>query len=519
MAERARRPGEKAPPQKAPPPRAPSTPAPAAGAPSTAKLEGEANAVALRVALGQPAGAAPPSAAALAQQARREAEDAPSAAPAGDGGMRGKVGRALGRDFSGVRLHTGPEAAARTEAAGAHAAAQGGDVWFAPGRFRPDRPLGRALIAHELVHTAQHGGAPALDDGALHDAAHDTLPAITPAPPGTLSLSNCMGSEKDAKDAGLEAESATPADTTGTTAPAAPPATPAPPARISKVEDVRSLHLEENLDKGVAGAGSELEKRLRQRLEAIESVLKAEKPESKRAETLTLLKQKSLQQILNTPDTIISAAFREDVITAKAKLDKRQLERDLGEKQFHRYDKFFNDAAVSTALAGTGFTPADLKALIAQESGDLTKEDKGTGIAGIAQLGPVEEKEAGGAAGDRNDPQKAILLAAKLLKIKSDRLDKLLSPVPGGDEHRRFLIASYNAGETTIADAQKLAVKMGRTGTTWHDLITAKAGGADATDSPFSQSVKKNLSKLDPATKYGETVSYVRRIEQRVTPR
>lgn len=194
MAERGRGAGEKAVPEKVPP-RAPSTRAPSAGAPSAAKREGEANAVALRVALGQPAAAAPPSRAALAEQARRELEDAPSAPPAGDGGMRQKVGSALGRDFSGVRLHTGPEAAARTEAVGAHAAAQGGDVWFAPGRYRPDRPLGRALIAHELVHAAQQGAAPLLaDQEEEHDAVQSELPGLTPAPPGTLSLFACGGS-------------------------------------------------------------------------------------------------------------------------------------------------------------------------------------------------------------------------------------------------------------------------------------------------------------------------------------
>ena len=200
MAERARTPGEKAAPEKGPPPRAPTPAARFPGGPTTARLEGEANAVALRVALGHPPGAAPPSAAALAEQARREAKDAPAAPSAGDGGMRERMGRALGRDFSGVRLHTGADAAARTKAAGAHAAAQGGDVWFGPGRYRPDRPLGRALIAHELVHAAQQGAAP-LRPGREEE---DGLPGVTRAPAGTLSLSSCWGSEPELDPAPLE---------------------------------------------------------------------------------------------------------------------------------------------------------------------------------------------------------------------------------------------------------------------------------------------------------------------------
>lgn len=42
---------------------------------------------------------------------------------------------------------------------GAHAVTSGPDIYFAPGRYRPDLSLGRALVAHELVHVAQQGAA------------------------------------------------------------------------------------------------------------------------------------------------------------------------------------------------------------------------------------------------------------------------------------------------------------------------------------------------------------------------
>ena len=192
--------GTAAPPAAAAPrPRAPSA--------SPARLEGEANAVALRVAFGT---ASPPSAASLAAAAREQAPG--GAAAAGDGGVREQVGRALGYDFSGVRLDAGPDAARRAADDRAHAVTRGSRVDFAAGRFRPDRPLGRGLIAHELAHVAQLGAAPrrADADDRLHEAVHagvDQEAALTPAPPGApLKLDSCggcgscAGNKSDKKD-------------------------------------------------------------------------------------------------------------------------------------------------------------------------------------------------------------------------------------------------------------------------------------------------------------------------------
>jgi hypothetical protein len=91
--------------------------------------------------------------------------------------VRAHTGRLLGYDFSAVRLHRESAAAA---AEGAHAVTTGFDVHLAPGRFRPDLPLGRALLAHELVHVAQQGAAPHRRLASLTDP----TPGLTPAPLG-----------------------------------------------------------------------------------------------------------------------------------------------------------------------------------------------------------------------------------------------------------------------------------------------------------------------------------------------
>jgi Domain of unknown function (DUF4157) len=78
-------------------------------------------------------------------------------APSGEKSVRDHVGHFLGFDFSSVRLH---REKAEVEAQGAHAMAEGSNIYLAPGRYRPDVPLGRALLAHELAHVAQQGAAP-----------------------------------------------------------------------------------------------------------------------------------------------------------------------------------------------------------------------------------------------------------------------------------------------------------------------------------------------------------------------
>ncbi|QDF96874.1 hypothetical protein CJ010_10190 [Azoarcus sp. DD4] len=90
----------------------------------------------------------------------------------------------FGLDFGSVRIHTDGEAARLNDAVGAHAFALGEHIAFNHGRFAPDDPTGRHLIAHELAHVAQHraGGGSAEQAplrrgfwGDLYDSVADTL--------------------------------------------------------------------------------------------------------------------------------------------------------------------------------------------------------------------------------------------------------------------------------------------------------------------------------------------------------
>lgn len=64
----------------------------------------------------------------------------------------------LGADLSGMRIHTGPEAADHTAAVDGGAVTVGRNAFFAPGRFDPSSASSRELIFEEAAHYAQTGG-------------------------------------------------------------------------------------------------------------------------------------------------------------------------------------------------------------------------------------------------------------------------------------------------------------------------------------------------------------------------
>lgn len=61
----------------------------------------------------------------------------------------------MGQDFSGVRVHTSPEADNLNRQLGAKAFTTGSDTFFRNGAYDPYSSSGQMLIAHELTHTVQ----------------------------------------------------------------------------------------------------------------------------------------------------------------------------------------------------------------------------------------------------------------------------------------------------------------------------------------------------------------------------
>lgn len=76
-----------------------------------------------------------------------------------DAATRAFMEARFGHDFSGVRVHADGKAAESARAVDALAYTVGRDVVFAMGKYAPSTSMGQSLLAHELAHVVQQGGA------------------------------------------------------------------------------------------------------------------------------------------------------------------------------------------------------------------------------------------------------------------------------------------------------------------------------------------------------------------------
>jgi hypothetical protein len=76
-----------------------------------------------------------------------------------DNRSRSRMEAAFGHDFSRVRVHKDAGAAGLSAGLNARAFTVGSNIAFASGEYRPGTLVGDALIAHELAHVVQQGGA------------------------------------------------------------------------------------------------------------------------------------------------------------------------------------------------------------------------------------------------------------------------------------------------------------------------------------------------------------------------
>lgn len=101
---------------------------------------------------------------AVAAEVEDEIQRARGGGRALDRGARAQMEGALGADLSGVRVHTDGRADQLNQALEARAFTTGQDVFFRQGQYDPGSAGGRELLAHELTHVVQQGGAAAQGD-------------------------------------------------------------------------------------------------------------------------------------------------------------------------------------------------------------------------------------------------------------------------------------------------------------------------------------------------------------------
>jgi hypothetical protein len=74
-------------------------------------------------------------------------------------GTRDFMENAFSTDFSGVRIHADSQANNMSQSIQAKAFTHGSDIYFGAGQYNPNSVWGKTLLAHELTHTVQQGGA------------------------------------------------------------------------------------------------------------------------------------------------------------------------------------------------------------------------------------------------------------------------------------------------------------------------------------------------------------------------
>jgi Domain of unknown function (DUF4157) len=73
--------------------------------------------------------------------------------------LRAEMEPKFGVDFSAVRVHTGGQSDQLNRSLGAQAFTHGNRIYMSAGKFNPESTDGRRLLAHEMTHVVQQGGA------------------------------------------------------------------------------------------------------------------------------------------------------------------------------------------------------------------------------------------------------------------------------------------------------------------------------------------------------------------------
>jgi hypothetical protein len=92
-----------------------------------------------------------------------------------DVGVQQRMQDAMGYDFSGVQVHTSPEASNLSQTLQAKAFTTGSDIFFNEGAYQPQSSGGQELLAHELTHVVQQGSGqvPGSSSGMTVNAPND----------------------------------------------------------------------------------------------------------------------------------------------------------------------------------------------------------------------------------------------------------------------------------------------------------------------------------------------------------
>lgn len=388
-----------------------------------------------------------------------------------DANTRATMEPRFGQDFSQVKVHTDEQAAESAQAVSARAYTVGRDVVFGAGQYAPGTSEGQRLLAHELTHVVQQK--------------NETAPLVQRF-------------------------------------------------KVAKVADVPSAIEEDFSGVRVPGKWGQLSKKLQQRDKLVADRLLLVKAGSPEEATLIQLQGRwtALRALVSSssfnpssdplPSSItgdrtdelsdmgaltgkankfVSAAIQEFVNALNAYLrDRGTL--DDEKTEYHRFDNLFTDPDVTTllkAIPQATFTSADVKALVDQETGDLTNTEvvgisaKKSGIktSRVNRGGHVGFGQHTASARDeaivwavkqrvviptppdpRGVPAASVKLTAAFLgRVMDLLLVGLPATRPTGDELKKLVFAAYNGGHVGVIKAAKGFTKGKPVVYTWGDIM------------------------------------------------
>ncbi|NJR40329.1 MAG: DUF4157 domain-containing protein [Leptolyngbyaceae cyanobacterium CSU_1_4] len=99
--------------------------------------------------------------------------------------IRQPMEEAFGADFSGVKIHTDAQSDQLNRSIQAKAFTTGQDVFFRQGAYDPGSQSGQELLAHELTHVVQQGGA-TIQRRSSHSLTAQSPPQISRSPVNTI---------------------------------------------------------------------------------------------------------------------------------------------------------------------------------------------------------------------------------------------------------------------------------------------------------------------------------------------
>jgi len=379
----------------------------------------------------------------------------------------------FGHDFADVRVHTDSRAAESARAVEAQAYTVGRDVVFGAGQYAPEATQGRQLLAHELAHVVQQRGQPAGVVQCFRVTATASVPSMviedwsTNRVPAKWSQ---LRNKLTLRDRTLNQRLAI--------LNASDPAVPILNGLLSRWPFFRTNLAPTSGFDPAAGT-----------LPAATAIAAARTDELSNRSALS-----------GTANRFVRAAITEFVTALDAYLaDRTRLD---GERtEFHRFDPLFTAPDVTTLLGAiphANFTTADVKALVGQETADLTNinvhgittgrpgittsHPNRHGFHGLGQHSATARNEAitwAAANGvvipptpdPRHDPALSIQLTAAYFGRVMDMLwPGLPNPKPAGDELKKLVFAAYNGGPTNVTAAARSFLNHRTVAYTWTDI-------------------------------------------------